>query len=265
MASWIFVTIVGCLVGGLQAQVDYCANSYCNNRYPNIGCNPPPASGGESCTNLSPAVITFTAAQQELILNEHNTRRSQLASGNLDSFAPAMRMPTLTWDTELAKQAGNNARSCVFKHDKCRNTPVFAWSGQNLSKSKFYGMTKTVEKLLQEGISGWWNEYKLTTQDQLDSYPENYVGPAIGHFTQMASDQSNRIGCAMQYWKNGLWDTYYLVCNYAVTNVVGTPVYKSGPVASACSTGPNPVAALNGLCSPAESVDPVPNPSVNSE
>uniref|UniRef100_A0A1Y9H2P8 Venom allergen-1 n=1 Tax=Anopheles dirus TaxID=7168 RepID=A0A1Y9H2P8_9DIPT len=264
MANWIFVVFTLCVVSGIQAQTDYCAKSYCTNTYPNVGCNPPAAPGGVGCTGKSPAVVTFTSGQQTLILSEHNTRRSQLALGNLKPFTSAKRMPTLTWDTELAKQAGNNARSCVFAHDKCRNTPVYSWSGQNLAMSQFYGMTKTIEVLLQEGISGWWSEYNVTTQAQLNSYPNNYVGPAIGHFTQMASDQSNKVGCAMQYWLDGSFKTYYLVCNYGVTNVIGTPVYKSGTVASGCTTGRNPVAEFNGLCSTAESINPVPNPTVTS-
>uniref|UniRef100_A0A1Y9HAM4 SCP domain-containing protein n=1 Tax=Anopheles farauti TaxID=69004 RepID=A0A1Y9HAM4_9DIPT len=158
MAGWIFVTIVCCLISGLQAQIDYCSKSYCRSGIQNVGCKPPATPGGPSCNGKSPAVVAFTAAQQTLILND----------------------------------------------------------------------------------------------------------PAIGHFTQMASDQTDKIGCAMQYWLDGQWKTYYLVCNYAVTNVIGTAVYKSGPVASACTTGRNAVAALNGLCSPAEKINPVPNPLTTS-
>uniref|UniRef100_A0A182M7Q2 SCP domain-containing protein n=1 Tax=Anopheles culicifacies TaxID=139723 RepID=A0A182M7Q2_9DIPT len=169
-------------------------------------------------------------------------------------------MPTITWDTELAKQAGNNARSCVYGHDRCRNTPVYAWAGQNIAISQFYGMTKTNEELVKEGINSWWSEFNVTTQAQLKSYPPNYTGPAIGHFTQMANDQTSKIGCAMQYWLDDGWETYYLVCNYAVTNIVGRPTYKSGTVASGCTTGRNPIASLNGLCSTAETINPVPNP-----
>uniref|UniRef100_A0A1Y9H2P3 Venom allergen-1 n=1 Tax=Anopheles dirus TaxID=7168 RepID=A0A1Y9H2P3_9DIPT len=260
MANWIFVTFVCCLFSGIQAQINYCAKSYCNNGYQNIGCKPPGVSGGARCSGKSPAVVTLTSAQQTLILNEHNTRRSQLALGNLKPFTSAKRMPTLTWDTELAKQAGNNARSCVFAHDRCRNTPVYSWSGQNLAISQFYGMTKTIEELLKEGIAGWWSEYNVTTQAQLNSYPSNYVGPAIGHFTQMASDQSNKVGCAMQHWLDNSWKSYYLVCNYGVTNVIGTPVYKSGTVASGCTTGRNPDRKFNGLCKQTEPIKPEPNP-----
>ncbi|XP_052895671.1 venom allergen 3-like [Anopheles moucheti] len=259
MASWIFVAIACCLTSGLQAQTDYCTTTYCRSGKPNVGCNPPAATGGPVCAGKNSAVVALDSNLQSLILSEHNTRRSQLALGQLESFLPATRMPTITWDAELAKQAGNNARSCVYGHDKCRNTPVYAWAGQNIAQSQFYGMTKTTEELVKEGINSWWSEYNVTTQDQLNSYPTGYKGPAIGHFTQMASDQTDKLGCAMQYWLDGEWDTYYLVCNYGVTNVLGCPVYKSGTVASGCTTGPNPIAALNGLCSTSESINPLPN------
>ncbi|XP_053667225.1 venom allergen 3-like [Anopheles marshallii] len=265
MSSWIFVAIACCLVSGLQAQTNYCTTTYCRPGVPNVGCNPPPATGGPSCAGKSPAVVVMDSNLQSLILSEHNTRRSQLALGQLapcascPSFLPAKAMPTITWDTELAKQAGHNARSCVYGHDRCRNTPVYAWAGQNIALSKFYGMTKTTAQLVKEAISGWWNEYSDTKQSQLNSYPSGYTGPAIGHFTQMASDQTARIGCAMQYWLDGQWKTYYFVCDYAVTNVVGTAVYKTGKPTSGCATGRNPLASLSGLCSPAEKINPVYN------
>ncbi|XP_053672843.1 antigen 5 like allergen Cul n 1-like [Anopheles nili] len=260
MAFWIFVTIACSLFGGLQAQTNYCTTSYCMAGKTNVGCNPPGTPGGVGCTGKSPAVINLNSTYQNTILLEHNKRRSQFALGQLKPFLPAKRMPTLQWDTELAKQAGNNARNCTFKHDQCRNTAVYASAGQNLAMSQFYGMTKTIDALIKEGITGWWNEYNYTTQADLDKYPSAHTGPAIGHFTQMVSDQSNRIGCAMQYWLDGgKWQTYYLVCDYAVTNIIDRAVYKNGTVASGCTTGRNPDPALNGLCSTAETVKPVPN------
>ncbi|XP_058120667.1 venom allergen 3-like [Anopheles coustani] len=261
MARWIFVLGALCgVIGTLQGQTNYCTTSYCTGGRTNVGCNPPPLTGGPLCAGKNPAVIEMTPARQTLILNEHNTRRSQLASGQLSPFAPAKRMPTLAWDAELSKQAGNNARSCDYKHDQCRNTAVYSYAGQNLAISYFYGMTKTVETLITEGIASWWSEYKDTTQGQLDKYPSGYTGPAIGHFTQMASDQTNRIGCAMQYWKkDNKWETYYLVCDYALTNMIGSAVYKQGPVASNCTTGVNTSPGLGGLCKPTEVVKPVPN------
>ncbi|XP_035788847.1 antigen 5 like allergen Cul n 1-like [Anopheles albimanus] len=218
------VVVICGFIGGLYAQ-EYCNPSYCGTRV-NVGCNPPPLTGGPSCANKSPSVVVLNATIQNVILSLHNQLRSQLAIGNLTGFASANRMPTLRWDNVLATQAGHNARSCNFAHDACRNTAVYAWAGQNLAMVSFYGMTKTVQTLVTDMIKGWWDEYKVTQQAYVDKYPRGYTGPAIGHFTQMASDRSSRLGCAMQYWLDNGWKNYYLVCNYGVTNVLDRAVYK---------------------------------------
>ncbi|XP_052897455.1 venom allergen 3-like [Anopheles moucheti] len=265
MANWIFVAIASCLVSGLLAQTDYCKTTYCKTGVPNVGCNPPPATGGSSCVGKSPAVVVMDYQLQSFILSEHNTRRSKFALGQLKPcasctpFLPATRMPTIKWDTELAKLADNNARSCVYARDRCRNTAVYAWAGQNIAVVKFTGRILSTSHLIVDAMDGWWNEYSVTKQSQLNSYPSNYTGPAIGNFTQMVSDQTARIGCAMQYWLDGQWKTYYFVCNYAVTNVAGSAVYKTGKVASGCTFGRNPIETLSGLCAPAENIKPVPN------
>ena len=160
----------------LQAQTDYCANSNCRNGRPNVGCNPPASPGGPACAGLNPEVKTFSPEEQTLILSEHNKRRSQLAQGELKPFQPAVRMPTLTWDEELAKQAGNNARSCTYQHDSCRNTPVFAWAGQNLALSQSSGMNKTVSEVISSSIASWWSEHNVTREEQLNAYPSSYSG-----------------------------------------------------------------------------------------
>ncbi|XP_050093931.1 antigen 5 like allergen Cul n 1-like [Anopheles aquasalis] len=251
----IVVAISG-FIGALHAQ-QYCNPSYCTGNRVNVGCNPPPLTGGPNCATKSPSVVDLNATYQNIILSQHNGLRSQLAIGNLTGFAPANRMPTLSWDNELAAQAGNNARSCNFAHDACRNTAVYAWAGQNIAITSFYGMTKTVETLITDMTKRWWDEYKITLQSFVDAYPRNYTGPAIGHFTQMASDRSSKIGCAMQYWLAGIWNNYYLVCNYGVTNVLDRAVYKKGATASLCTTGVNP--NIPGLCSVNENVPALPN------
>lgn len=83
----------------------------------------------------------------------HNKYRQQIASGSTSNYEPATRMATMVskfcssnylaknvvadficniffsfdfikqrWDNELAKFAETNVRSCIFGHDKCRNT-----------------------------------------------------------------------------------------------------------------------------------------------
>lgn len=75
----------------------------------------------------------------------------------------------------------------------------------------------------------------------------------IGHFTAMAQDRTNRIGCAGSVYNKA---ERLLTCNFSFTNLQGSYVYKSGPAASGCSTGTNP--NYSNLCSTSEDVDPNP-------
>lgn len=45
-----------------------------------------------------------------------------------------------------------------------------------------------------------------------------------------------------------------MACNYAYPNLLGTPVYVSGPTASGCTSGTN--SKYSGLCSTSEKVNP---------
>ncbi|XP_049541883.1 antigen 5 like allergen Cul n 1-like [Anopheles darlingi] len=240
----ISATIVCGFIGLLLAQ-EYCDPSYCNGQS-NVGCNPPPLTGGPFCTGKNASVITVDATIRGLIVSEHNRLRNQLAIGNLTGFASAVRMPTLAWDDTLADQAGHNARSCVFSHDACRNTAKYAYVGQNLAAQSFYGQTNAPTSLVRNMVATWWSEYKDATQAQLDHFPSNYTGPPIGHFIQMASDRTSLIGCAMQYWLQDMFAMYYLVCNYERSLFISEAVYKKGAVASECTAGTNP--KYVGLC-----------------
>lgn len=42
--------------------------------------------------------------------------------GKTPNYEPATRMGTLKWDSELAKLAEMNVRTCTFGHDNCMNT-----------------------------------------------------------------------------------------------------------------------------------------------
>uniref|UniRef100_A0A2M4AKZ0 Venom allergen-1 n=1 Tax=Anopheles triannulatus TaxID=58253 RepID=A0A2M4AKZ0_9DIPT len=241
----ILATIVCGFIGLMHCAQEYCEPSYCAG-HTNVGCNPPPLTGGPLCSGKKASVVAIDANIRGLILSEHNRLRNQLAIGNLTGFASAVRMPTLTWDNTLAVQAGHNARSCNFAHDTCRNTAKYAYAGQNLATQSFYGKTKTLETLVKEMIASWWSEYKDANQTEIDHFPSSYTGPPIGHFTQMASDQTSVIGCAMQYWLEDMFEMYYLVCNYERSPFIHEAVYKKGTVASECTTGTNP--KYVGLC-----------------
>lgn len=76
----------------------------------------------------------------------------------------------------------------------------------------------------------------------------------IGHFTAMMQDKGDRVGCsASSYGRNNI----FVVCNYALTNMLATKVYTTvkdfSRVATGCNTGSNP--EYPGLCSKNEVSD----------
>lgn len=61
--------------------------------------------------------------------------------------------------------------------------------------------------------------------------------PDIGHFTQIVSDRTNRIGCSLVTFYDSTWINQYFVCNYALINLIGQTVYVAGTACSKCTTG----------------------------
>uniref|UniRef100_A0A182Q1W9 Venom allergen-1 n=1 Tax=Anopheles farauti TaxID=69004 RepID=A0A182Q1W9_9DIPT len=243
---------------------DYCDADFCEPGEKNVGCNPPPERGGPACLTHDAAFnVNLTASEQQRIVDEHNRLRSLLASGRLGSFAPASRMPLLVWDNELARQASHNARSCMYGHDECRNTHQFRFAGQNIALHRGPNQSAISfgERMLKQ-IHSWWEEYNTTTQEQLDTYPKNEPESPIGHFTQMVSDRTWKIGCSAQHWKESNDSTaFYFVCNYSFTNMIGQPVYVKGSPASRCLTGQD--GQYSGLCSKKEVIFSTPSAIIN--
>lgn len=144
--------------------------------------------------------------------------------------------------------ASMNAMQCTFEHDECRNTADFKWAGQNIAWSQGYGSDK---ESIELGVDGWWDEYKDATAADIAEVGNSQN--MIGHFTAMSQDRTAVIGCAASVYNK---DERLLVCNYAFTNLWGSPVYQSGTPTSGCKTGANP--QYSNLCSVNEVVDPNP-------
>ncbi|ETN67785.1 venom allergen [Anopheles darlingi] len=202
-------------------------------------------------------ILRIDAQLRQYIEQLHNEARSRFAlgltAGDTLTFAPAIRMPTLHWDDELANLAEIHVRSCKFEHDECRSTVRFLHAGQNLATGSFY-LEQDIFRIVRNLTMLWYAEYVDAVQEVLDHYTREYMA-TIGHFTQMISDRSASFGCGIVLYPQKLGDFVFkqvlYACNYAITNIVGQPVYRRGTVpASGCVTGPNP--AYPGLCSDAE-------------
>lgn len=166
-------------------------------------------------------------------------------------FKPASRMATMQWDDELAKLAVLNVKQCVMKHDACRNTDRFKWSGQNLAW-RWGRPAPSAEASIVGGIDSWFNEYKDATQANLDKYSSTKA--VIGHFTAMVNDRNTRVGCGMLRQPKDNGAEFFFACNYAQTNILNRPIYVSGTAASKCTKGKN--SKYPALCAASEPIDP---------
>nr|XP_014100750.1 antigen 5 like allergen Cul n 1 [Bactrocera oleae] len=229
---------------------NYCNSSYCGSST-HIACNNNGTFAG-SC--LSPALINFTQTQRNAIVNSHNARRNTVAAGNT-ALSPACRMATMQWDNELATLAALNVRQCQLRHDACHNTDAFQFSGQNLAWITFLN-TANVTSLSLQSINMWYSEINNTNMAYINSYPNNYQGPAIGHFTVMVADRNIRLGCAASTYNvsGQQYRAFLFACNYATTNMITLPIYRNCSVAASnCTTGTNP--SYSSLCSASEAYD----------
>lgn len=187
------------------------------------------------------------------IVDSHNDKRNQVAAGKIAKHSPAVRMATIQWDDELAHLAGLNVKTCNYGHDQCRNTNTFKMSGQNLAKNWWSGSNPVIEDMVLEQIDSWFGENKDSDMTKINKVGST-GGPVTGHFTVMVAELNVRVGCAAVKSSEDDWETLTTACNYATTNVVGRPIYRSGPAASKCTSGKNP--KYSSLCSVNESYDP---------
>ncbi|KAH8274721.1 hypothetical protein KR026_000038 [Drosophila bipectinata] len=219
----------------------YCAASLCELyngthvvQVPHIACGNngsfAPACGPE------PKLLEMSERRRQLLLDMHNLARSKIALGDLDGYLSAARMPLLRWDTELERMAALHARRCQFAHDKCRNTPRFPFSGQNIGYFWIGREFKSHSRRMKSFVINWFREYQDANQTYIDSYHPHPQGKKIGHFTLLVSDRVQRVGCAGVRFLEAKTNRYQfmLTCNYDFNNIFTEPIYRTGPAGSKC-------------------------------
>uniref|UniRef100_A0A336KDN9 CSON007897 protein n=1 Tax=Culicoides sonorensis TaxID=179676 RepID=A0A336KDN9_CULSO len=227
----------------LSQHQKYCNLTSCQ-RHPHIGC---PGNARRQCP-LDAVEIEMTNKMKTFIVGTHNHYRNTLAGGQLTGLPKAKSMPTLKWDSELASLAKLNAMRCKYGHDQCHNTARYNWSGQNVARS--FGYSNNT-KAIESAMKNWWNEYQQAKKSDIQRFGHSIA--KIGHFTAMAQDRTDRIGCAAVKFNR---NHRIFVCNYSFTNLQDSYVYKIGQPTSGCRTGKNN--AFRNLCSTNERVNPNP-------
>ncbi|EDW82253.1 uncharacterized protein Dwil_GK25699 [Drosophila willistoni] len=238
------LAVVATLLASVGAQ-NYCDPELCPGGLRHVACG----SSGRFVSGCSGEFVAINS-YIPLILQLHNERRNQIASGGLSGFQSAVHMGTMSWDPTLAQLAAYNTLQCRMAHDECRNTNTYRYAGQNLSV--LFTRSGDINDFLRQRIAAWFDENRYATSADIENYQQR-GGPAIGHFTTMVNERNNRVGCAIvRYTDANNGQGTLLACNYAVTNVINNPVYRAGsPPASECSTGRNPT--YPNLCSENES------------
>ncbi|KFB40605.1 AGAP006417-PA-like protein [Anopheles sinensis] len=216
------------------AAVNYCENSFCPAGVKNIGCDPPPITGGSGCTDFK--IIDLGQAEQAMIVDYFNGRRNFYASGaRSPTFPQAQRMLKLTWDAELAQQANYKSRTCSSVTDDCRNTAKYSNVGQF-----------TNELGLGEDTTEAYLQMLLFTASII-----NYTKTqAPSDWSNILNDKAVAVGCALSVYTDEGVSWKLFVCNFSDGGIVGSNVYVAGPTASLCTTGTDQF--FSNLCSSAE-------------
>ncbi|KAK3914323.1 Venom allergen 5 [Frankliniella fusca] len=194
-----------------------------------VSC-PIPKSVGPACKEYRAAPLS--AAERAAMLDFHNVKRSELASGKVPGFKPASDMKQMYWDDELQELAQAWADKCEWGHDPCRNTARWSVKGQNL------GLTFSLDwrfPASTERVEDWFQELKLYNYS---SGPFTFT-PATSHFTQLAWSDSYLVGCGRaRYMSEHGLPSEYLVCNYGPGgNIFGNALYREGEPCSRCRDG----------------------------
>lgn len=214
-----------------EVQVNYCSGKE------HIACEPNSFAHNELCRNVS--FSPMDSATKDLIVHLHNYYRNEIAGGRIQNFPEATKLSVMHWDDTLQYLAEAHVAHCRFEHDQCRATPQYPYSGQNIYLQATLGYVPNATQAIERGIEGWFEEWKTARPSLVDKLTRDQS--QAFHFTVMANDRNNRVGCGMIKYlspeKSQLFDAFLLTCNYEYTNILGQPVYARGKACTGCASG----------------------------
>jgi hypothetical protein len=189
----------------------------------------------------------LTAAEQTVLLAQHNADRSQVALGQVAGQPAAANMQQLVWDPAVAQTAQSWANGCNFSHNPNRGN-----TGENLALLSGVPLSPAA---LQQAVGLWFAENSGYTYGPVSASDLSH-----GHYTQVVWATSGSLGCGATFCPtvvNGPSNSTFVVCNYAPPgNFIGQTPYTQGPSCSQCPAGLG--GCNNGLCA----VPPPPVPAV---
>lgn len=74
----------------------------------------------------------------------------------------------MVWNDDLSFLAELNTKQCQLKHDACRNTAQFSFSGQNLGSLGKSNSHYDPAVVVNNTVNSWFNEYSNALQSDID-------------------------------------------------------------------------------------------------
>ncbi|KRX69870.1 Venom allergen 5 [Trichinella sp. T6] len=186
---------------------------------------------------LSKGAVTLSEKVKKFITDDHNNYRKKAAKGQLKGQGKASAMNELKWSDAVAEKAAEWASGCQFMHSpKGRYCGLEGASniGENLAVGTFHGSLSGEDAYIEKfrtSMHDWFEEYQ-----NYDFQNARCKKGMCGHYTQMVSDTTLKLGCALSICPNGTpqfangRSVYLVVCNYAPGDNYGNePPYKTAP------------------------------------
>jgi hypothetical protein len=128
----------------------------------------------------------------QVVLNQVNEIRSQVASGEVPNWPASSSLQPLEWDQNLADSAEVYAQNCEYGVDSNRTQRAqefgveTTYVGQTIA---VLGQTDLAIDSISRAVSNWEIEADESEYSQCG-------GQACGNFTQLIWEQTSHIGCA---------------------------------------------------------------------
>lgn len=235
---------------GQPSLVDWCSveDRLCYGQ-PHIGCDRTKFAFG-GCEKVN--VINFDDDLKVVITERHNEYRSKLALGEVPEYPKASKMQEMIWDNNLSYLALKHAKHCKFKHDYCRATEDFPYSGQNIALRSTMTANTSYPGVIEAMIDRWFRESRNSDPRVVEEFTENDLHIA-GHFSLISRESNTHVGCGYITFEtddeDGHWYSHMLTCNYADNNVLGTSAYVQGEHCAQCKDyGKHCSKIYRGLC-----------------
>lgn len=242
---------LGLAVVAQPSQTDWCSvqDRLCEFQGNHIGCENTEFPSGV-CENVK--VIQFDDDLKVVILERHNEYRSKLALGEVPGYPKGSKMQEMIWDKDLGHLALKHVKNCKFKHDECRATDDFPYSGQNIALRSSNEANTSYPAILEVMIDRWFREHEKTDARIVGEFTANDLHNA-GHFALISRESNTHLGCGYITFESddedGHWFSHMLTCNYADNNWIGTPIYTLGEHCTKCKEyGKHCSKIYRGLC-----------------